>query len=124
MSRDALNTLRDRMLEAPDEIDEQRLPERFTEARAALRDAIARIEASGIANKTLITVMLSECCRGWFTGAARSGHRRCCRNWRPASAKDPRRIACVSDVPGAPVRDPARHQGEKKPCAFQGPQRM
>ena len=60
MSRDALNTLRDRMLEAPDEIDEQRLPERFTEARAALRDAIARIEASGIANETLITVMLSE----------------------------------------------------------------
>ena len=60
MSRDALNTLRDRMLEAPDEIDEQRLPERFTEARAALRDAIARIEASGISNETLITVMLSE----------------------------------------------------------------
>jgi hypothetical protein len=47
MSRDALNTLRDRMLEAPDEIDAQRPPERFTEARAALRDAIARIEASG-----------------------------------------------------------------------------
>lgn len=60
MKRAPLDQLRDRMLDAPDEIDEQHLPPRFKEARTALIEAITNMEATGIANETLITVMLAE----------------------------------------------------------------
>jgi hypothetical protein len=55
-----LDRLRDRMLEAPDELDESHLPFRFKEARSVLVQAISELEAGGIPNETLVTVMLAE----------------------------------------------------------------
>jgi hypothetical protein len=55
-----MQTLRDRMLDAPDEIDEARLPPRFREARALLRESIARAEAAGVLPETIVTVLMSE----------------------------------------------------------------
>jgi hypothetical protein len=60
MKRSPLDQLRDRMFDAPNEVDEMHLPPRFKEAREALRKTIARLETSGIPNETLVTVMLSE----------------------------------------------------------------
>ena len=60
MTRSPLDQLRDRMLDAPNEVDEMHLPPRFKEAREALGQIIARLEANGIPNETLVTVMLSE----------------------------------------------------------------
>jgi hypothetical protein len=60
MKRTPLDQLRDRMLDAADEVDERHLPLRFTEARSALVEAISNLEAIGIPNETLVTVMLAE----------------------------------------------------------------
>lgn len=60
MKKDRLDQLRDRMLDAPNEIDEGHLPPRFKEARTALIEAITNMEATGIANETLVTVLLAE----------------------------------------------------------------
>jgi len=55
-----MTKLRDQMLSAPDLFDQGRLPPRFAEAQALLRQAIARAEASGIADDTLAATLLSE----------------------------------------------------------------
>ena len=55
-----LDALRDRMLAAPDDIAPSRLPPRFKEARTAFVKAIARLEAAGIPNETLVVVMLTQ----------------------------------------------------------------
>jgi hypothetical protein len=60
MNRSPLDQLRDRMLDAPDEVEERRLPPRFKEARCALAAALAGMEAAGMPNETLVTVMLAE----------------------------------------------------------------
>ena len=60
MKRNPLDQLRDRMLAAPDEINQSHLPPRFREARAAFIDTIARLEATGIPSQTLVTVMLTQ----------------------------------------------------------------
>ena len=48
------------MLAGADQIDHRRVPARFDEARAHMRDAIARLEAAGVPGLTLVAVMLSE----------------------------------------------------------------
>jgi hypothetical protein len=48
------------MLAGADQIDHRRVPARFDEARAHMRDAIARLEAAGVPDLTLVAVMLSE----------------------------------------------------------------
>jgi hypothetical protein len=60
MTRPPLDRLRDRMLDAPAEIDERHLPFRFQEARSILTEALAKLEATGIPNETVVTVMLAE----------------------------------------------------------------
>ena len=60
MSEEPLHDLCIQMLAAADEIQERRVPARFDEARASLRDEIARLEASGVPDLTLVAVMLSE----------------------------------------------------------------
>jgi hypothetical protein len=60
MKRTPLDQLRDRLLDAPNEVDERHLPPRFNEARTALVEAITNMEAIGIPNETLLTVMLAE----------------------------------------------------------------
>jgi hypothetical protein len=60
MTRTPLDRLRDRMLDAPDELDESHLPFRFKEARSLMAEAISKLEAAGIPNETLVTVMLAE----------------------------------------------------------------
>lgn len=53
-------TLRDRMLAAPEGIDARYLPPRFNEARELLRETLAAMEGRGIPGDTVMTVMLSE----------------------------------------------------------------
>jgi hypothetical protein len=60
MKRAPLDQLRERMLDAPNEVDERHLPPRFREARTALVEAISNLEAIGIPNETLVTVLLAE----------------------------------------------------------------
>jgi hypothetical protein len=60
MKPNPLDQLRDRMLAAPDEIAPSRLPPRFTEARTAVMETIARLETIGIPNETLVAVMLTQ----------------------------------------------------------------
>jgi hypothetical protein len=60
MTRSPLDQLRDRMLDAPDEVDDRHLPPRFKEARCALVEALTSMEATGMPNETLVTVMLAE----------------------------------------------------------------
>jgi hypothetical protein len=60
MKRSPLDQLRDRLLTAPDEVNQSHLPPRFREARAVFVDTIARLEAAGIPNETLFTVMLTQ----------------------------------------------------------------
>jgi hypothetical protein len=60
MKPNPLDQLRDRMLAAPDEIDQLHLPPRFREARAAFVDTIARVEATSVPDQTLVTVMLTQ----------------------------------------------------------------
>jgi hypothetical protein len=48
------------MLAAGDETEERRVPARFEEARASLRDEIARLAAAGVPDLTLVAVMLTE----------------------------------------------------------------
>jgi hypothetical protein len=60
MTRSPLDRLRDRMLDAPDEVEDRHLPPRFNEARASLVEALAGMEATGMPNETLVTVMLAE----------------------------------------------------------------
>jgi len=60
MSDPALRRLRDQLLAAPDEMDARDLPPGFEEARVIIRDAIARIAASGIADQTFAAALMSE----------------------------------------------------------------
>ena len=60
MSRTPLDRLRDRMLNAPNEIDDEHLPPRFNEARAVLADALAKMDSAGIPGETFVAVMLAE----------------------------------------------------------------
>ncbi len=60
MTRSPLDQLRDRMLDAPDEDEDRHLPPRFKEARCALVEALTSMEATGMPNETLVTVMLAE----------------------------------------------------------------
>lgn len=60
MKRNLLDQLRDRRLDAPDDVDALNLPPRFKEARAAIADTIARLQDKGIPNDTLVTVMMAE----------------------------------------------------------------
>jgi hypothetical protein len=60
MKRNPLDQLRDRMLAAPDDINQSHLPPRFSEARSAFADIIARLEAAGIPTETLVIVMLTQ----------------------------------------------------------------
>jgi hypothetical protein len=60
MKRSPLDQFRDRMLEAPAEIDAQHLPPRFEEARRALAETLSGLEATGIPGETLVTVMMAE----------------------------------------------------------------
>jgi hypothetical protein len=60
MTRSPLDRLRDRMLDAPAEVEDRHLPPRFNEARRALAEALAAMEAAGMPNETLVTVMLAE----------------------------------------------------------------
>lgn len=48
------------ILAASDEIGERRAPARFDEARASMRDEIARLTAAGVPDLTLVAVMLTE----------------------------------------------------------------
>ena len=59
-SNKALDQLRDRLLEAPDDVDAVHLPPRFGEARQALVRVIDRLQRKGVPNDTLVTVMLAE----------------------------------------------------------------
>jgi hypothetical protein len=60
MNENSFRHLRDEMLAASDDLDELHFPPRFRETRIALRAAIARMEADGIPNETLVAVMMSE----------------------------------------------------------------
>jgi len=60
MTRTPLDRLRDRMLDAPDAVDENHLPPRFKEARSLLVEAITNMESAGIPNDAIVTVMLAE----------------------------------------------------------------
>jgi hypothetical protein len=60
MKPNPLDQLRDRMLAAPDEIEQLHLPPRFREAHAAFVDTIARLEATGVPDQTLVSVMLTQ----------------------------------------------------------------
>ena len=60
MTSNPLDQLRDRMLEAPNEVDSPHLPQRFHEARQAFVRVIDRLQRKGVPNDTLVTVMLAE----------------------------------------------------------------
>jgi hypothetical protein len=60
MSGKPFNNLCVQMLAGADQIDHRRVPARFDEAQARMRDAIARLEAAGVPDLTLVAVMLSE----------------------------------------------------------------
>ncbi|HUN98686.1 MAG TPA: hypothetical protein VMU69_20935 [Bradyrhizobium sp.] len=60
MKQNPLDQLRDRMIAAPDEINQAHLPPRFNEARAAFLALIVQLEAVGIPNETLVVVMLTQ----------------------------------------------------------------
>jgi len=55
-----MQSLRDRMLEAPDEFDPTRLPPRFHEAQAHIRAALAGAADAAIPETTLTVVLVSE----------------------------------------------------------------
>lgn len=55
-----MQKLRDQMLAAPDQLDPDRLPQRFGEAQALLREAIAKAERFGIPQGTLAATLMSE----------------------------------------------------------------
>ena len=48
------------MLAAPDKINQSHLPPRFRETLAAFMKTIAQLEATGVPNQTLVTVMLTQ----------------------------------------------------------------
>jgi hypothetical protein len=48
------------MLAAADDIEERCVPARFDEARASMRDEIARLATAGVPDLTLVAVMLGE----------------------------------------------------------------
>ena len=52
--------LREEMLAAPDAVDELNLPPHFLASRDILREAITRMELTGIPNGTIAGVMLAE----------------------------------------------------------------
>jgi hypothetical protein len=52
--------LRDRLLDAPDEVAPHNLPPRFGEARVAVAHVLARLESEGIPAETLVMVMMAE----------------------------------------------------------------
>lgn len=60
MTSNPLDQLRDRMLEAPNDVDALHLPPRFDEARQAFVRVIDRLQRKGVPNDTLVTVMLAE----------------------------------------------------------------
>lgn len=60
MSGEPFHNLYVQMLAAADQIEHRRVPARFDEARASIRDAIATLEASGVPDLTLAVVMLTE----------------------------------------------------------------
>jgi hypothetical protein len=60
VSREHLHSLWVEMLAASGEIEGGRVPARFDEARASMRDEIARLVAAGVPDLTLVAVMLTE----------------------------------------------------------------
>jgi len=60
MSRTPLDQLKDRMLEAPNEVHPDHLPPRFKEARSMLIETLVKMKSKGILNDTMVAVMLSE----------------------------------------------------------------
>ena len=60
MSGKPFHNLCVQMLAGADQIDHRRVPARFDEAQARMRDAIARLEAAGVPHLTLVAAMLSE----------------------------------------------------------------
>jgi hypothetical protein len=56
----SMHDLRHKLLQAPDEVDERNLPRQFVEVRETIRKAIAEVERSGIADDTLIAVLMTE----------------------------------------------------------------
>jgi hypothetical protein len=55
-----LDRLRDRMADAPDDIDAAHLPPRFAEARAAIARMLARLERQGMPADTLEAALVAE----------------------------------------------------------------
>lgn len=55
-----MSELRDRLLQAPDEIDRRNLPPHFERARAAIRKSLSRLGRGNVSDETLIAVLMSE----------------------------------------------------------------